>query len=111
MAWFNSGLQRSTWRKGLPPDTSKVKSWPSVNRNRQAPCSGRRSRIPVGQNERRNLMAHPRLYADFQNLDDENRLRLTSAGTRRDLERQALGLREGMLLTLCTDDAMDDGQS
>ncbi len=25
-------------------------------------------------------MAHPRVYADFQNLDDENRLRLTCAG-------------------------------
>ncbi|MBI3411486.1 MAG: hypothetical protein HY040_24420 [Planctomycetes bacterium] len=56
-------------------------------------------------------MTHPRVYADFQNLDDENRLRLTCAGTRRDLERQALELREGMALTLYTDDATDDGQS
>jgi len=56
-------------------------------------------------------MAHPRVYADFQNLDDENRLRLTCAGTRLDLERQALELREGMVLTLYTDDATDDGQS
>jgi hypothetical protein len=56
-------------------------------------------------------MAHPRVYADFQNLDNENRLRLTCAGTRRDLERQALELREGMVLTLYTDDATDDGQS
>ncbi len=56
-------------------------------------------------------MGHPRVYADFQNLDDENRLRLTCAGTRRDLERQALELREGMALTLYTDDAADDGQS
>jgi hypothetical protein len=56
-------------------------------------------------------MAHPRVYADFHNLDDENRLRLTCAGTRRDLERQAVELREGMALTLYTDDATDDGQS
>jgi hypothetical protein len=56
-------------------------------------------------------MAHPRVYADFQNLDDENRLRLTCAGTRRDLERQAVELREAMPLTLYTDDATDDGQS
>jgi hypothetical protein len=55
-------------------------------------------------------MAHPRVYADFQNLDDENRLRLTCAGTRRDLERQAIDLCEGMMLTLYTDDATDDGQ-
>jgi hypothetical protein len=58
-----------------------------------------------------NLVEHPRVYADFQNLDDENRLRLTCAGTRRDLERQALELREGMVLTLYTDDATDDGES
>jgi hypothetical protein len=55
-------------------------------------------------------MATPRVYADFQNLDDENRLRLTCAGTRRDLERQGIELREGMPLTLYSDDATDDGQ-
>ncbi len=55
-------------------------------------------------------MAAPRVYADFQNLDDENRLRLTCAGTRRDLERQGIRLREGMTLTLYTDDADDAGQ-
>jgi hypothetical protein len=55
-------------------------------------------------------MAIPRVYADFQNLDDENRLRLTCAGTRRDLERQGIELREGMALTLYTDDADDEGQ-
>jgi hypothetical protein len=55
-------------------------------------------------------MDTPRVYADFQNLDDDNRLRLTCAGTRRDLQRQGLQLREGMGLTLYTDDANDDGQ-
>jgi hypothetical protein len=55
-------------------------------------------------------MTIPRVYADFQNLDDENRLRLTCAGTRRDLERQGIELREGMNLTLYTDDANDNGQ-
>jgi hypothetical protein len=55
-------------------------------------------------------MATPRVYADFQNLDDENRLRLTCAGTRRDLERQGIELKEGMVLTLYTDDATDDGR-
>ncbi len=55
-------------------------------------------------------MTTPRVYADFQNLDDENRLRLTCAGTRRDLERQGIELREGMVLTLYTDDANDEGQ-
>ncbi len=56
-------------------------------------------------------MATPRVYADFQNLDDENRLRLTCAGTRRDLERQGIELRDGMTLTFYTDDANDEGQS
>ena len=55
-------------------------------------------------------MAPPRVYADFQNLDDENRLRLTCAGTRQDLERQGIELREGMVLTLYSDDANDEGQ-
>jgi hypothetical protein len=55
-------------------------------------------------------MALPRVYADFQNLDDSNRLRLTCAGTLRDLERQAVDLREGLVLTLYTDDADDRGE-
>lgn len=55
-------------------------------------------------------MAAPRVYADFQNLDDANRLRLTCAGTFQDLARQGLELREGLVLTLYTDDADDHGQ-
>jgi hypothetical protein len=55
-------------------------------------------------------MASPRVYADFQNLDDDNRLHLTCAGTRRDLERQGIELREGTTLTLYSDDANDQGQ-
>jgi hypothetical protein len=55
-------------------------------------------------------MATPLVYADFQNLDDENRLRLTCAGTRQDLERQGVKLWEGLPLTLYTDDATDEGQ-
>jgi hypothetical protein len=54
-------------------------------------------------------MAGPRVYADFQNLDDDNRLRLVCAGTRRDLERQQIQLSDGMTLTLYTDDADDAG--
>ena len=38
----------------------------------------------------------PRVYADFQNLDDANRLRLTCAGTAQDLERLGLRLTEGL---------------
>jgi hypothetical protein len=56
-------------------------------------------------------MNTPRVYADFQNLDDENRLRLTCAGTRQDLDRLGIELREGMALTLYTDDANDEGEA
>ena len=52
----------------------------------------------------------PRIYADFQNLDDDNRPRLTCEGTRRDLEVQGVSLREGMPLLLSTDDEDDDGR-
>lgn len=55
-------------------------------------------------------MAAPRIYADFQNLDDHNRLRLTCSGTLQDLERGGLQLREGLALTFYTDDADDQGQ-
>ncbi|HEX8200699.1 MAG TPA: hypothetical protein VF590_09445 [Isosphaeraceae bacterium] len=55
-------------------------------------------------------MTSPRVYADFQNLDDANRLRLTSAGTIRDLERQEIRLQEGLALTFYTDDADDPGR-
>ena len=53
----------------------------------------------------------PRVYADFQNLDDSNRIRLTCAGTARDLERLGLQLREGLALTLYTDDEDDAGNA
>jgi hypothetical protein len=56
-------------------------------------------------------MNTPRVYADFQNLDDFNRLRLTCAGTLEDLARQGIQLKEGLALTLYMDDADDQGQS
>jgi hypothetical protein len=55
-------------------------------------------------------MATPKVYADFQNLDDDNRLRLTCAGTLEDLEGQGIQLREGLVLTFYTDDADDEGR-
>jgi hypothetical protein len=55
-------------------------------------------------------MTLTRVYADFQNLDDSNRLRLTCAGTRQDLERQGIELREGLSLTLYMDDADEAGR-
>jgi hypothetical protein len=55
-------------------------------------------------------MGVPRIYADFQNLDDSNRLRLTSAGTLQDLKREGIQLEEGLVLTLYSDDADDQDQ-
>jgi hypothetical protein len=55
-------------------------------------------------------MSTSRVYADFQNLDDQNRLRLNCAGTRQDLASQGVQLREGLVLTFYMDDADDHGQ-
>jgi hypothetical protein len=52
-----------------------------------------------------------RIYADFQNLDGENRIRLTSAGTRADLQESGVGLQEGITIALYTDDADDEGRA
>jgi hypothetical protein len=56
-------------------------------------------------------MAGPRIYADFQNLDDANRLRLNSAGTLDDLSRLGIELCEGLELTLYTDDGDKEGNA
>jgi hypothetical protein len=52
----------------------------------------------------------PRLYADFQDLDDENRVRLNSRGTAEDLSRLGIQLSDGLEVTLYTDDADEHGQ-
>jgi hypothetical protein len=56
-------------------------------------------------------MTPPRVYADFQNLDEFNRVRLNCEGTRQDLSDQGIQLQEGMALTLYSDDADDQGQA
>src|ERR1051325_5632558 len=53
----------------------------------------------------------PKIYADFHNLDDANQIRLNTVGTRRDLERLGIELKEGLALTLYMDDADDEGKS
>jgi hypothetical protein len=55
-------------------------------------------------------MPAPRIYADFHNLDDANRLRLTCVGTREDLARQGIELHEDLRLTFYMDDANDSGK-
>jgi hypothetical protein len=51
----------------------------------------------------------PRIYADFQNLDDSNRLRLTCKGTLDDLKELQLRLCPGLEATFYMDDADDAG--
>lgn len=53
----------------------------------------------------------PKVYADFHKLDDENRIILTTVGTRDDLHRLGIQLAEGMQLTFYMDDADDHGNS
>ncbi len=55
-------------------------------------------------------MTEPRIYADFHNLDDLNRLRLTCQGTKEDLARQKVQLSEGLPLTFYMDDADENGK-
>ena len=55
-------------------------------------------------------MSASRIYADFHNLDDSNRLRLTCVGTREDLARHGIELQEGLRLTFYMDDANESGE-
>ena len=55
-------------------------------------------------------MVEPKVYADFHNADARGRLRLNCAGTVEDLARQGVTLREGMRLTLYSDDLDARGQ-
>jgi hypothetical protein len=56
-------------------------------------------------------MAHPKIYADFHNADPQGRLRLNCVGTAEDLSRAGVELREGMVLTLYSDDVGAGGES
>jgi hypothetical protein len=55
-------------------------------------------------------MPAPRVYADFHNLDDANRIRLTCAGTLEELSRLGIELHDGLCLTFYMDDANDAGE-
>jgi hypothetical protein len=55
-------------------------------------------------------MDRPIVYADFHNADAKGRLRLNCIGTQKDLARQQVHLRDGLVLTLYSDDADDQGR-
>jgi hypothetical protein len=55
-------------------------------------------------------MSNPRVYADFQNADAQGRLRLNCVGTVRDLAQQQVVLRDGLGLTVYSEDVEADGR-
>jgi hypothetical protein len=55
-------------------------------------------------------MPNPRIYADFHNADFQGRLRLNCVGTAEDLAFHHVELREGLLLTLYSDDLDNEGE-
>lgn len=55
-------------------------------------------------------MVKPRVYADFHNADSQGRIRLNCIGTMEDLSQQQIQLREGLILTLYSDDLDHKGQ-
>ncbi len=55
-------------------------------------------------------MVKPKVYADFHNADPQGRLRLNCIGTLEDLAQQQVELREGLMLSLYSDDLDDKGQ-
>lgn len=56
-------------------------------------------------------MNKPRVYADFHNADPQGRLRLNCVGTVQDLSRQQIKLREGLELTLYSEELEVKGQA
>lgn len=55
-------------------------------------------------------MSKPKVYVDFHNADSQGRLRLNCIGTVEDLSQKQVELREGLPLTLYSDDVDERGQ-
>jgi hypothetical protein len=55
-------------------------------------------------------MDSPRVFADFHNADSQGRLRLNCIGTVEDLAQQHIVLRDGLWLTLYSEDLQVDGE-
>ena len=54
-------------------------------------------------------MSVPEIYADYHDVDDDNCVRLTKVGTRRDLAKHGIELQDGLKITVYMDDADDAG--
>jgi len=55
-------------------------------------------------------MTCPRVYADFQNADEQGRIRLNTRGTLDDLSRQRVTLSDGLLLIIYSEDVEADAE-
>src|SRR5439155_16822259 len=55
-------------------------------------------------------MIKPKVYADFHNADAKGRVRLNCVGTIEDLAQQGIALRDGLRLTIYSDDLDAKGQ-
>ena len=55
-------------------------------------------------------MRKVKVYADFHNADSRGRIRLNCIGTVQDLETQQVELREGLILSLYSEDVDERGQ-
>jgi hypothetical protein len=54
-------------------------------------------------------MNNPKVYADFQNADRQGRVRLNCVGTVADLAQHHIFLREGLILTLYSEELEVEG--
>jgi hypothetical protein len=54
-------------------------------------------------------MNHPKVFADFHNADTQGRLRLNGIGTMEDLAQQQIVLRDGLPLTLYSEELEVEG--
>ncbi len=55
-------------------------------------------------------MSNPKVYVDFHNADTRSRLRLNCVGTVEDLARHQLMLRDGLILSLYSEELEVEGQ-
>ena len=55
-------------------------------------------------------MSNPKVYADFHNADARGRVRLNCVGTVEDLARHQIVLRDGLLLSLYSEELEVEGQ-
>lgn len=54
-------------------------------------------------------MSQPKIFADFQNADDQGRIRLNCTGTAYDLNRKNIDLQAGLALTLYSEELESKG--